>query len=260
MKVITRLAPTPNGEIHWGNLMNFVLIWLKAKDTNARVILRFDDIDTFRCKEIYAEHTRDLLKYVGINYDLEISNQLSRKHEYYNFLENFPHYTCICSRQDILNRTGGFHYDGFCRKNGHAYSKDQNCVRFLSSREDLDFILWRKEDLPAYHLTSVMDDIDNNVNTVIRGEDLLESTLVQTEMLKYLGQNSIQFFHHRLITNSDGDKLSKTRSDGDLINYVKQNKLPAEMFTELASLMGLEATKYSSLNDFKSLKFEDFLV
>ncbi len=260
MNVITRLAPTPNGEIHWGNLMNFVLIWLKAKQTKGRLILRFDDIDSLRCKEVYADHVRDVLRYIGIEYDLEIPTQLSRKDEYYKFLKSLPHYTCSCSRQDVFNRTGSYHYDGFCREKNLTYSKEKNSIRFLSSHESLDFILWRKEDLPAYHLTSVKDDIEYDINTVIRGVDLFESTMMQIEMLKAIGHNKIQFFHHRLITNKNGEKLSKSRNDGDLINFISENKSLSKMLGQLALLMGLEPQDFASLSDFKKIRFEDYLV
>lgn len=260
MKIVSRIAPTPNGEIHWGNLMNFVLTWSYVKQNGGELILRFDDIDSDRCLPQYAQNIRDILSYIELDFDRELSRQILRKHEYFNLLNKLPHYVCNCSRQDIMNRTGDHYYDGYCRNKNNIFDKGKSSFRFLAHKESLDFVIWRKEDLPAYQLTSIKDDLDLGVNVVVRGEDLIESTLMQQQMLKSLNVEPIRFIHHRLITNADGVKLSKSRNDGDLMSYVQSNKPPSQIFKQLAFLMGLDVDKYSCLNDFLSLKLDDFLV
>lgn len=258
--MVSRLAPTPNGEIHFGNLMNFILTWSYVKQHNGTLLLRFDDIDEQRCQPIYASHTKEVLKYIGLTYEREYSHQLLRKDHYFNFLKQLPHYVCECSRLDIIKRTGDYHYDGFCRNKKIAFIKDQTSIRFQSHDERLDFVIWRKEDLPSYHLTSVKDDLDYGVNTVIRGEDLIESTKMQQQMLAAINNNSIQFVHHRLITDKDGNKLSKSRQDGDLIHSIRNHIPPVQMLRSLCRLMGLEPSKFNSLTDFEDLRLEDYLV
>src|SRR5690606_34933588 len=100
-----------------------------------------------------------------------------------------------------------------------------NAIRFRHPHQvDGDLILWRREDLPAYHLTSIYDDWVMQVNTIVRGADLEESTHIQKEISATLVEdplNKVEYFHHRLITDANGQKLSKSRHDGDLIKLLK---------------------------------------
>jgi len=134
MKIISRIAPTPNGEIHWGNLMNFVLTWSYVKQNDGELILRFDDIDSDRCLPQYAQNIRDILSYIELDFDRELSRQILRKEEYFNLLNKLPHYVCNCSRQDIMNRTGDHYYDGYCRNKKNIFDKGKSSFRFLANK------------------------------------------------------------------------------------------------------------------------------
>ncbi len=259
--IISRLAPTPNGDIHWGNLMNFILTWVFIKQNNGQLILRFDDIDQDRCELKYANHTKEILNFLGIDYETECSGQLSKVSHYKSLLSSIPHYVCTCSRQDIFKRTGSYHYDGYCRSENLVYTAQASSIRFLSIAPERDFVLWRKEDLPAYHLTSIKDDIDMNITHVIRGEDLLESSQIQVEIMKHLlVENKIQFIHHQLLQNKSGEKLSKSRDDGDIYKRLKDGSSAAEILSELAQKMSLPKGDFSSPQDFLKLNINDFLV
>lgn len=237
------MAPTPNGEIHWGNLMNFALIWAAVRKTHGKLWLRFDDIDGDRCEEKYAQATREILRHLGLHWDDEYSGQRNHLNHYRHFLDKVPHYACTCSRQDVQKRTGDFHYDGHCRDKGLPFRRGQSAIRFRHpSSPQGDFVLWRKEDIPAYHLTSVADDGRMGVNLIIRGEDLLESTAIQQELSRAHPDDplsKVHFIHHPLITGIDGEKLSKSRAHGDLWTLMKHGMSAEEMWLRLSTLMAL---------------------
>jgi glutamyl/glutaminyl-tRNA synthetase len=240
--LISRLAPTPNGELHWGNLLNFATTWSRVRKQHGKLWLRFDDIDQDRCEERFAEDTRTVLKYLGLAWDAESSNQIARLSEYRETLGKIPHYVCDCSRQEIYRRTGDFHYDGHCRTRNLSYVPLRSAIRFASPKGPAhDFVLWRREDIPSYHLTCVHDDTVMGVNLIIRGEDLLESTEVQKELSKALPGDpfsSIVFVHHPLILGVHGEKLSKSRGDGELMTLIRQGRGPEELWGELGKLVG----------------------
>jgi glutamyl/glutaminyl-tRNA synthetase len=252
---ISRLAPTPNGELHWGNLLNFALTWAIVRTRNGKLWLRFDDIDVDRCKPLFADHTREILDYLGISWDDEYSNQFFRRDDYRHSLEKFPQYVCLCSRQEIFLRAGGHHYDGYCRSKKHTFVPHASAIRFLSPKSPAhDFILWRREDLPSYHLTCVHDEELMGINLIVRGEDLRESTEVQREISRSLVSDpfgSIAVFHHSLILGADGQKLSKSRSDGDLLQLIRSGKAPEEIWAMLGHQWGVNDV--SSSQEFLTL-------
>jgi glutamyl/glutaminyl-tRNA synthetase len=257
MTVVSRLAPTPNGEIHWGNLMNFALTWAHVRQAGGKLWLRFDDIDQDRCADQYAEGIRHVLDHLGLNWDAEYSRQIRFVENYRQFLGELPHYVCECSRQDIHRRTGDYHYDGSCREKNLTYQAGRHAIRFLNPRApEGDFILWRRENIPAYHLTSLYDDITMGVNLIVRGEDLLESSLIQQEISRTIPDDPLSkvvFIHHHLLTTPEGEKLAKSRQDGDLMTLLKQGMTAREMWKRLAKLMNLSQPLLSS-NDLLSLK------
>ncbi|MFL5784639.1 MAG: glutamate--tRNA ligase family protein [Bacteriovoracaceae bacterium] len=243
-RTVSRMAPTPNGELHWGNLYNFSLTWAMVRKNQGKLWLRFDDIDQDRCEEKYATDTRKLLTFLGLDWDDEFSGQFNHLPEYKNYLERIPHYVCSCSRQDIHSRTGDYHYDGHCRDLGLQYQKNMTAIRFRSPKgSQNDFVIWRKENIPAYHLTSVSDDERLGINLIVRGEDLLESTEVQKELsasMKNDPLTKVDFIHHPLIHGLHGEKLSKSRGDGELVTLMKEGKNPEEIWKTFGKLIGKE--------------------
>ncbi len=252
---VSRLAPTPNGELHWGNLLNFALTWAMVRQRGGKLWLRFDDIDRDRCDPRFAQDTRELLHYLGLDWDEEFSDQPSRIEDYRRFLTPFPQYVCRCSRQEIVQRTGGHYYDGHCRNLKHNFAPQESAIRFRSPMTPArDFILWRREDLPAYHLTCVHDEEKLGINLIVRGEDLLESTTVQKDLSQSLKSDpfkSITVFHHALVVAPDGKKLSKSRSDGDLLRLMRRGTSPKEIWTMFGNQWGV--TELRSASDLLTL-------
>lgn len=230
-KFVTRLAPTPSGFLHSGNLLNFRLIQYLKKLTGAKLILRIDDLDSARVRDEYIEDIFRHLEWMKIDIDEGPSDLLDFKKNYSQQLK-FPRYKkglsdlekrgaklfqCRCSRKQIHEVSPSGIYPGTCR-DLKLSSTEAPVVRFNTSAhpelesEHGDFILWRRNQEPAYHLVSVLDDLDLGVNFVIRGEDLKGSTQVHQVLNSYLSPEAqIEFFHHDLIFAQNNDKLSKSQ-------------------------------------------------
>lgn len=149
-------------------------------------------------------------------------------------------YPCACSRRDVLQSAGAPHheneepvYPGTCRPengtvsdidlpDGHNWRfrvADGEALRFVDNRLGLrhavagvdfgDFVIWRKDDVPAYQLAVVADDAAMQISEVVRGADLLLSTFRQLLLYRALGLSAPQFHHAELITDSSGERLAK---------------------------------------------------
>lgn len=252
----TRLAPTPSGFLHLGNAYSFFLTHYLAKKADAQVLLRIDDIDVTRKEDAFVQEIFEDLNFLEINWDLgpknllEVStnSQLSRLSKYQVALKKLKEvdavYACTCSRNDILKRNPSGFYDGHCRNKFHNLESDQVSWRFKTdchekyflknefgainesviSDELFDFIVKRKDGLPAYQLSSLCDDETFKIDFIFRGQDLFSSSIAQIALAKKLEMNSFlkaRFFHHELLYNESGKKLSKTAGDTS-IKYFRE--------------------------------------
>tara|TARA_R110000868_G_scaffold117600_15_gene312615 strand:+ start:109428 stop:110150 length:723 start_codon:yes stop_codon:yes gene_type:complete len=233
-----------------------------VRNNNGKLWLRFDDIDQSRCEHRYIDQTKRFLEYIGLDWDEQFSKQYNRINDYKSALDKLPHYHCDCSRKQILERAKSHFYDGYCKKRKLSSPRGDFAIRFENPKSNQeDFILWRKEAIPAYHLTSVVDDLRLGVNIIIRGEDLLDSSLAQNEiynLLKDSNSSSWKIYHHQLILSDTGEKLSKSRKDGELFQLMQQNVSPKVILGQLAKRIGLDESKFQTMNDFLKLRLEDF--
>jgi glutamyl/glutaminyl-tRNA synthetase len=240
--------------------MNFALTWGFVRRHGGELWLRFDDVDQDRCDQRYIDSTKQVLSYLGFDWDHELAQQITHIERYRKLLHEIPHYFCDCSRLSITKRTGGHHYDGHCRERELLSSPGNGSVRFKHpTTPQKDFILWRREDLPAYHLTSLADDQEMGVTHIIRGADLIESTEVQQEISRSLADDPLHqvcFYHHPLILSAQGEKLSKSRGQGDLIQRIQAGYSAREIWQELGQLIGIEV---SQIGDWLTLNTEKFL-
>ncbi|MDB9786795.1 glutamate--tRNA ligase family protein [Bacteriovoracaceae bacterium] len=218
----TRIAPTPSGIPHLGNAINFAIIHIISRIYDTKLSLRIDDADTKRFRNEYLESIFSLLNWLEIDTEGPKSvtqfhqDGFSQTHRFQQYkiwveelLDKKLAYCCNCSRKDILNRTGGMTYDGFCQSKEIAFHSKETTVRI----QDQHFILWTKEDSPSYQLVSTWEDCQNDVDLIIRGNDLKESSGFQCHLAKLLNQQNfckVHFFHHSLILDSSGEKLSKS--------------------------------------------------
>lgn len=270
--VRSRLAPTPSGYLHLGNAFNFILTWLLTRSRKGTLYLRIDDLDTPRVRREYLEEIFDALSWLGLDYDAgprhsaDLKNAWSqqlRLPQYQEMLERLVQtgrvYACKCSRKD-LEATGA----KGCPCQSLHFSLEEKDVawRFQTMPEDAviftdenlglqhirvqqanpNFVVRRKDGLPAYHIASLADDEALGINLIVRGVDLLESTATQLLLAKCLQLNHFQearFYHHPLIKSAAGDKLSKSAGAASLKKLRESAQSPAFLYRQFCDWLHL---------------------
>lgn len=279
---ILRIAPTPSGYLHMGNLSNFVRTYALAKEVKGKLRLRIDDIDFTRVRPEYVEDIFKTLDWLGIEYDLgpqdmadfyKNYSQLTKRDHYESFLKKIKdRFVCVCSRKIVSENSIDGQYSGKCRAQNHIYQKDHSSIRFKTSKdysfENIsphklmrDFIIWSKEDYPSYHLVSLIDDLDFKITHIVRGDDLRVSSAGQNELAISLEEGStfqsIEWFHHPLIEGTFGQKLSKSKNDLSLKEMRETGKTSGEVYQLLAELLNLKDS--SSFQKISHFSWRDFL-
>lgn len=231
-----RFAPSPSGELHVGNLRTAILAWLFARSTGRRFLLRVEDLDRARAGAD-AEQLRDLAA-VGVTWDGAVVRQTDREPLYKAAISELAAagltYECFCTRREIQEAPSAPHapqgaYPGTCRRLSPAElefrrSNRPAAVRLRSSVaewavEDIlhgaytgmvdDFVLRRNDGVTAYNLAVVVDDADQGIDQVVRGDDLLPSTPRQAYLASLLHMSVPEYAHVPLVVNSDGARLAK---------------------------------------------------
>ena len=231
---IGRFAPSPTGPLHKGSLLAALASFLDARANNGQWLLRIEDIDPLREIPGAADRILRQLDDHGLHWDGPVLYQSSRLVAYQDALQQLGDagllYACYCNRARL--RILGGCYDGACRANKtnsdttipntpHA-TRIQIPEHSSISLNDLiqgplvfdlsktgDFILRRRDQLPAYQLACSLDDGFQNISHVIRGSDLLDSTPRQMHLLHCLGLATPQYAHIPVLSNAQGQKLSK---------------------------------------------------
>lgn len=245
MKLKTRFTPTPSGLLHWGNLFNFCLIWRYARLQKGTIQLRIDDLDVARTQEDSLIDIFETLHWLGFDWDegprdlsdfrKNYSQQL-RMDFYFDELKRISTYVCECSRQHLKNR-GAENYDGFCRRLQHTFMPMRNQIRFHSSTPQHDVVVWRRENGAAYHWVSVLEDERAGINYIVRGEDLRVSSVIQKELSEEAGLihfPKAEIIHHKLLTNDESKKLSKSDLAQSVHDWRVKGKSKEEVFRELS--------------------------
>jgi len=221
--VITRFAPTPSGFLHEGNAVNALLVAWLAHQVDAQVALRIDDLDAARLRPAYVDDIFDVLRDMGIAWtigpedarDFEANyRQQARIPEYFECLSDLRDsaleaYACSCSRSEVGGlAVGGC--PGDCRSRLRPLVQGESAlrihvapgttVRVAGVDVDVatamgDFVVWRRDGLPAYQLVSVVEDARWGTTHIVRGDDLLASTAAQILLARALGLHPDH--HHR---------------------------------------------------------------
>ena len=212
--VRTRIAPTPSGYLHEGNCVNALLSsWWAAE--HGQVFLRIDDADSTRYRREYAEDIFHTLQWLEIRIDLgpgsvsELEAQWSQTHRKNRYREALQPvidrdlvFACACSRTSAQCT---------CANESRTWFQGESTLRLSTTDGRQGPVLWRRDDIPAYHLTSVVDDHDFGITHIMRGEDLHESTLIQRDLAAFLQLTfPDEVRHHPLVTDQKGRKLSKS--------------------------------------------------
>ncbi len=218
----SRIAPTPSGFLHIGNLYSFLLTWLWTKLNNGKLLLRIDDMDGERCRDEYLQDIFETLQFVDIDYDegptdvhdfKQHFTQHKRLENYYAAIEKLQSleslYACICSRKDMqsnLNMVDPLH----CKEKKLPFNTPNSALRinvqnnpsvafndYLQGELTVnlpsvipDFVVRQKNGLPSYQICSLVDDLLFGITHIVRGEDLLPSTAAQLHLAKTLDEVS----------------------------------------------------------------------
>ncbi len=234
----TRIAPTPSGYLHLGNVLSFAITAKLALQHDAKILLRIDDLDQARANQLYVQDIFETLDFLQISYDegpRDINDfeanysQLHRMDQYQRALDKLRDnglvYACTCSRKQINNcKCYAKHIPlstpeaswRLITNNDVLAVKDYNgnTIQAALPGDMKNFIVKKKDGFPAYQLTSVIDDLFYGIDLVVRGEDLWPSTLAQHTLASALGKaddfGAISFYHHPLMMDASGQKLSKS--------------------------------------------------
>ncbi|MBU6325674.1 MAG: hypothetical protein KJS92_09320 [Bacteroidetes bacterium] len=251
--VKTRLAPTPSGYLHRGNLYNLILNWWLARATGGKVLLRIDDLDRERVRPEYVDFIFRCLDWLELDWDEgpgkpdDLQQQWSQEHRMpmYRALmlqlkDRNLLYACTCSRNTLSKkpcdcRTSTAELSGreyslklVLPEQAVVYMQDALIGSALSHTTPLeDPVIWKKNDSAAYHLCSVSDDLYFGVSHILRGEDLFISSLIQQQLSQLAGLTAfgdIQIGHHPLIYGPEGAKLSKSAGSRSVMPELQQNQ------------------------------------
>lgn len=271
MPVNGRLAPTPSGYLHIGNAFNFLLTDYITQHQHGTLRLRIDDMDTNRVSDVYLTDIFETLHWLGIPWELGPKHlddhrlhysQTLRRALYEEYIQQLQRtglvYACVCSRTSIKQFEGCT-----CSRKKLApdttesalrISTDQVTITFedeLANRCSInlhevmpDFVIRRKDGLPAYQIVSLVDDQEYATSIIVRGQDLLASTAAQIWLSELLGIKSFtstQKYHHPLITGSDQQKLSKAAGDQSLYHLRKTHHDSSFLYQQLSFCFGLHA-------------------
>lgn len=245
---VGRFAPSPTGPLHFGSLVSALASYLDARYHAGVWLVRMEDLDPPRNSPKAAKQILQDLQAFGLIWDGEVLYQSARLDNYAASLQILADknllYPCTCSRKE-----SGKIYPGICRhkpigkKSDTPYAMRVRVPDLEINFKDLvqgdqrqhllervgDFILKRKDGFFAYQLAVVVDDAFQQVTHVVRGSDLLDSTPRQIYLQKLLHFASIHYAHHAVITNSQGNKLSKQTFATALDNRAPQRTLTAAL-------------------------------
>jgi glutamyl-tRNA synthetase/glutamyl-Q tRNA(Asp) synthetase len=266
----TRFAPAPTGKLHLGHAVNAVWVWGAARAFGGRVILRIEDHDRIRSRPEHEAGILEDLAWLGLEADETVPRQSERDERYAGVLADLEArglvYPCTCTRKEIQavtgRRGGELRYPGTCRERG--VDPEGTPIRRLHlPREEMtfhDLLLGARRQVPAeqcgdlllrdrdghwtYQLAVVVDDLDQNVDVVIRGRDLLASTGRQLQLRALLDPEATdregpRFLHHRLVRDPGGRKLSKSDGDTGLSELRAAGWSPERVLGEAARLGGI---------------------
>jgi glutamyl-tRNA synthetase len=266
MKVRTRFAPSPTGYLHIGGVRTALYSWLYAKKQQGEFILRIEDTDLERSTPQAIDIILEGLQWLGLTWDEGPFYQSQHLSRYQTVLAQLLNedkaYRCYCSkerltalREEQLKQHKKPRYDGHCRDRQAVIANQSFVVRFrnplqgevvvddqvhgpvIFQNEELDdLIIARSDGSPTYNFTVVVDDWDMKITHVIRGDDHLNNTPRQINLLLALGAHLPLYAHVPMILGVDGKKLSKRQGAANVLEYREQGYLADALLNYLVRL------------------------
>jgi glutamyl-tRNA synthetase len=266
MNVRTRFAPSPTGYLHIGGLRTALFCWLYARHHGGQFILRIEDTDRERSTDEAIQQILDGMQWAELTHDEGPFYQTRRFDRYREvigtLLANGHAYRCYCTKEELaqlreeqIARGEKPRYDGRCRDRADVRSDISPVVRFknplagevvvddavhgrvvFQNAELDDLIIARSDGTPTYNFCVVVDDMDMRITHVIRGDDHLNNTPRQMNMLTALGFPAPVYAHLPMILGSDGAKLSKRHGAVSVLQYRDDGFLPDAVLNYLVRL------------------------
>ncbi|WP_372883093.1 glutamate--tRNA ligase [Psychromonas sp.] len=266
MKVKTRFAPSPTGFLHVGGARTALYSWLHAKNSGGEFVLRIEDTDIARSTPEAVEAILEGMAWMGLTWDEGPYYQTKRFDRYKEIIDEMltagTAYKCYCSKERVntlreeQEKAGeAVRYDGKCRdietvetdlpyvvrfknpKEGSVKFDDhvRDHIEFSNSELD-DLIIQRTDGTPTYNFCVVVDDWDMGITHVVRGEDHINNTPRQINILKALNAPLPEYAHVAMILGDDGAKLSKRHGAVSVMQYRDEGYLPEALKNYLVRL------------------------
>jgi glutamyl-tRNA synthetase len=266
MTVRTRFAPSPTGYLHIGGARTALFSWLHARQNQGAFVLRIEDTDRERSTPEAVQAILDGMTWLGLDWDEGPFFQTQRMDRYREVIDqllaNGQAYHCYCTKDELdamreAQREAGNKpmYDGRCRHRSEPREGVDPVVRFrapdagktvvddrihgrvaFANAELDDLIIARSDGSPTYNLTVVVDDWDMGITDVIRGDDHLNNTPRQMQILEALGVEPPRYAHVPMILGEDKKRLSKRHGAVSVLQYKEDGFLPEALINGLARL------------------------
>jgi len=267
LMIRTRFAPSPTGYLHIGGARTALFSWAYARRHGGQFILRVEDTDLERSTEASTQAILDGMAWLDLDYDEGPFYQMKRLSRYQEVVEQLLRdghaYYCYASREELETMREGQRargekprYDGRWRDSSATPPAGVTpVIRFKTPRDgevtfnDLvkgpitvanneldDLVLVRGDGVPTYNFGVVVDDLDMNITHVIRGDDHVNNTPRQINIIKALGAALPEFAHVPMILGHDGERLSKRHGAVSVMQYRDEGYLPEALVNYLARL------------------------
>jgi glutamyl-tRNA synthetase len=261
MKYRGRLAPTPTGLLHLGHALTFQTAHRRALEAGGGLVLRIEDIDPRRCKPEFTRAAIEDLRWLGLDWEGAPVFQSQRQALYLDAWRQLKTagliYPCSRSRKDIsllapheeeplfplewrgdassgqsCETPSGVNWRFRVPDGGTVFFDDLNfgSIEKTAQRDFGDFLVWNRDDVPAYELAVVVDDIAMGITEVVRGADLLTSTARQILLYRAFGAQPPAWFHCPLVRDAEGRRLAKRTGGMDLRALRATGRSPRDIF------------------------------
>ena len=271
--IVTRFAPSPTGLLHIGHVYSLVCSYEFAKKNNGIFILRIEDIDFTRCKNLFIEQIIDDINWLKITFK-RTNNQSLRTKQYSKALDYLKDkdlvYACWLTRKEASSTLNAPH--NHISQNASLRLNDQelknrkslgltpawrlnikNCLKYINSQKEKiywednkqgknllnldqfgDVIIARKDILTSYHLSVTVDDNSDGVTHIIRGNDLESYTNIHRLLQVLLNLRETKWFHHKLVKDTNGKRIAKRSNSKLTIKELRKNGYSAKEVIKLA--------------------------
>ena len=266
MTIKTRFAPSPTGYLHVGGARTALFSWLHAKKNKGTFVLRIEDTDIERSSKESVDAIFEGMQWLGLDYDEGPYYQTQRFDRYREIIQQLldqgDAYYCYCTKdelealreQQMANKEKP-RYNGKCRELAKDQKELNRVIRFrnpeqgevmfndlvkgeivVANKELDDLIIARTDGVPTYNLTVIVDDMDMGITHVIRGDDHVNNTPRQINILKALDADLPQYAHLPMILGDDGARLSKRHGAVGVMQYRDDGFLPEALLNYLVRL------------------------